>query len=255
MKNLFLNSKFILFLILVNTILIFINGYCSDEPQFLINVFDNLITSLFIVEVLIKLRAYGYRQYFSSRWNTFDIILIIISIPSLLIFLFDIQLFDVSFILSFRVLRLFKSFRFFKFIPNIEHLFNGLQRALKSSLFILISFGIYIFMISVISTELFKTVSPNEFCNPTVSLYTIFKLLTLEGWYNISENISSNYSGMIGGLINLYFIVILLSGGIFGLSLINAIFVDAMVSDNNDVLEKKVDELTEKINQLLEQKK
>jgi len=60
---------------------------------------------------------------------------------------------------------------------------------------------------------------------------------------------------MIGGLINLYFIVILLSGGIFGLSLINAIFVDAMVSDNNDVLEKKVDELTEKINQLLEQKK
>lgn len=48
----------------------------------------------------------------------------------------------------------------------------------------------------------------------------------------------------------LYFILILLTGGIFGLSLVNSIFVDAMVSDNNEDLEKKVDELSKEISRL-----
>ena len=33
--------------------------------------------------------------------------------------------------------------------------------------------------------------------------------------------------------------MILITGGIFGLSLVNSIFVDAMVADNNDEIEKK----------------
>lgn len=38
----------------------------------------------------------------------------------------------------------------------------------------------------------------------------------------------------------------------FGLSIVNSIFVDAMVSDNNDALELKVAELEKKIDLLLE---
>jgi len=53
----------------------------------------------------------------------------------------------------------------------------------------------------------------------------------------------------------LVFIFILLTGGIFGLSLVNSIFVDAMVSDNNDELEKKIDDLNEKVSKLLEKSK
>lgn len=49
-----------------------------------------------------------------------------------------------------------------------------------------------------------------------------------------------------------FFIFVLLSGGIFGLSIVNSIFVDAMISDNNDYLEKKVNEMDEKLNKLIE---
>jgi voltage-gated sodium channel len=45
----------------------------------------------------------------------------------------------------------------------------------------------------------------------------------------------------------LYFAILLLGGGILGLSLVNSIFVDAMVSDNTDELEKQVSQLSEKI--------
>jgi voltage-gated sodium channel len=39
-------------------------------------------------------------------------------------------------------------------------------------------------------------------------------------------------------------------GGILGLSLVNSVFVDAMVSDNNDELTKEVERLHEKIDAL-----
>ena len=39
---------------------------------------------------------------------------------------------------------------------------------------------------------------------------------------------------------------------IIGLSVVNSIFVDAMVSDNNDDVKLKLDEIEEKVNKLLE---
>ncbi|NQX82448.1 MAG: ion transporter, partial [Flavobacteriaceae bacterium] len=43
-----------------------------------------------------------------------------------------------------------------------------------------------------------------------------------------------------------------ITGGVFGMSLVNSIFVDAMVSDNNDNLERKIEELNKKMDRLLD---
>lgn len=75
----------------------------------------------------------------------------------------------------------------------------------------------------------------------------------MEGWYNIPEEIAKNSSESIAFLTKIYFIFILVTGGIFGLSLVNSIFVEAMLSDNTDDIEKKVDELNRKVSTLLEQ--
>ncbi|MBO6081618.1 MAG: hypothetical protein J6P46_01180, partial [Bacteroidales bacterium] len=53
--------------------------------------------------------------------------------------------------------------------------------------------------------------------------------------------------------VRMYFVLILIAGGIIGLSLVNSIFVDAMVSDNNDALEAEVKELTGKVDELLDE--
>jgi voltage-gated sodium channel len=47
--------------------------------------------------------------------------------------------------------------------------------------------------------------------------------------------------------VKLYFSLLLIVGGVIGLSLINSVFVDAMVSDNNDELNKEVADLHKKI--------
>ena len=155
----------------------------------------------------------------------------------------------------FRVMRVFKSFRFLKFVPGLEHLIKGIQRALKASVIVLIGFAIYIFIVGIFSFYLFKSSAPDYFSNPLTSLYSIFKIFTVEGWFEIPEQITSGYSSTAAFFTYFYFIFILLTGGIFGLSLVNSIFVDAMVSDNNDELEEKIDELSNKIDILLTKNK
>jgi voltage-gated sodium channel len=206
---------------------------------------------LFIIEVIIKINEYGYRNYFSENWNKFDFIIVALSIPAFISFVFDLDISSISYLLVFRIMRVFKSFRFIKFIKGIDRLVNGVQRALKASILVLAAFIVYIFIIGIFSFHVFSNTAPEYFSNPMTSLYTIFKIFTVEGWFEIPEQITLNYSATQKTLTYLYFIFILLTGGIFGLSLVNSIFVDAMVSDNNDDLEEKIDNLESKIDDIL----
>lgn len=251
-NKLFVNDKFILILILLNAAIIFISGFdLLETSKFILAILDNTISALFIVELTIKFRTFGIRNYFRSNWNKFDFVLIALSVPALISFIFNIETANISFLLVFRVMRVFKSFRFLKFIPGIEHLIKGIKRALKASVIVLISFAVYIFIIGIFSFYLFKSNAPEYFRDPLTSLYSVFKIFTIEGWFEIPEQITKDFSPIAAVFTYLYFIFILLTGGIFGLSLVNSIFVDAMVSDNNDELEYKIDNLDKKISELI----
>jgi voltage-gated sodium channel len=251
-RKLFLNDKFILGLILLNSAILFAGGYLSNEnDKFILVIFDNFITVLFLIELIVKFHKFGFKVYFESNWNKLDFILIILSVPALLTFSFDLSFIDFSFLLVFRVLRVFKAFRFFKFIPDVDNLVSGIQRALKASLFIFVGFIIYIFIIGILSFYLFHSSGSEYFGDPLKSLYSTFKIFTIEGWFEIPEQITVSYSKSATFFTYLYFIFVVMSGGIFGLSLVNSIFVDSMVSDNNDELEKKIDKIDSKLTEIL----
>ena len=48
----------------------------------------------------------------------------------------------------------------------------------------------------------------------------------------------------------IYFSTLLFFGGIIGMSLVNSIFVDAMVADNNDEILKKLEQIEKKISKM-----
>jgi voltage-gated sodium channel len=251
--RLFLNEKFILFLIILNALTIMLAAF-NDIPKKIINttiILDNLITFLFIVELTIKLSQLGIGRYFSSKWNILDFTLIIISIPALLSWIFNFSFSGLSFILIFRILRVFKSFRFIKFVPGMRELIRGVQRALKTSMVIILGFSIYIFIIGILSCYLFRIIDPVNFGNPLKSFYSIFGVFTIEGWTEIPETIAANTSSVFGFFTKVYFVFIVVTGGIFGLSLVNSIFVEAMLSDNTDDIQKRVDGIDKKLDSLL----
>jgi voltage-gated sodium channel len=251
-KKLFLNERFIFLIILLNSFIIFIEGFGFDiTNSFLLILLDHCFTSIFIIELLVKLHEYGVRGYFKSNWNKFDFILVLLAIPSLASLFLDATIIELDFFLAFRIMRVFKFFRFIRFIPKIDKIINGVMRASKASVLIIVAFFIFNFTISTISCFLFRNIAPEYFSNPLISFYSIFKVFTIEGWYEIPDSITQASSPLFAFLIRLYFIIILFIGGIFGLSLVNSIFVDAMVSDNNLDLENEIRTLHTKIDELI----
>ncbi len=252
-EKLFLNDRFILALIFINSITIFIEGFkeLGVRPLFLIALADSLITISFAIEASIKIKNFGWKEYISSGWNRLDFFLVVLSLPSIFLILIHSSFQGLSFLLILRISRVFKFLRFFKFIPGVEQLIKGVKRALKASVFVLFGFFVFNFIIAVLSCYLFKDNSPEYFGNPLKSMYTIFRVFTIEGWYEIPDKIALNSNLLDSFLIKSYFIIILIIGGILGLSLVNSIFVDSMVMDNNDDLERKIDELNEKIEILI----
>ncbi|MFW5895381.1 MAG: ion transporter [archaeon] len=251
MKNLFLSNKFILWIIILNAITIFLQGF-EMEPQYLslIRIADNLFTVIFLFEMVVKIGEFGFIGYWKSNWNKFDAILIILATPSLVLWMLNVDNLDLHFLLVFRIARVFKFFRFIKFIPNVDKLIKGINQALKASVIVIIGFFIYNFVVSIITCFLYQNLAPDYFGDPIRAFYSIFKIFTVEGWYEIPDLVAEKTNVVVAFLTKVYFIVILLTGGIFGLSLVNSIFVDAMVSDNNEELEQKVDHLSTEITKL-----
>jgi voltage-gated sodium channel len=253
MKRILLNDKIILIAILINAILIFLLTFDTLSQNRILNALDYFFIVFFLLEILYKMKYYGIRSFFADGWNIFDFIIVLVSSVSLVALLIPIP--HLSFILVFRTGRLFRFFRLIRFVPDIENLLSGISRALKSSSIVLVGLLIYIFITSILSCYLFGDALPEYFGNPILSWYSMFKIFTMEGWYEIPDLISIKASPLLGVFARIYFVLIVLSGGILGLSLVIAVFVDEMTMDNTQDLEKAVARLETKINQLLENQK
>lgn len=251
-----ISDRVILLLIIANIAVIFVSGFPLDEAHLLwLEAIDHAITGVFILEVLVKLRSFGFKGYFSDAWNRFDFLLVAVALPSFIVFFLPVHVVELHFLLALRVLRVFKFFRFIRFVPNMQRMVNGVVRAVRASLIIILTFIIFNVVVAIISSFLFKEVLPNYFGDPLISLYSIFKVFTMEGWYEIPDAIAeSEQSDMVVFFTRLYFVIILFGGGIFGLSLVNSIFVDAMLEDNNDELIEKIDTLAKKVDELIKSK-
>ncbi len=254
-KVLDLLDKFILGVILVNSCIIY--AQVSGTTAAWVSVLDIICTTIFIAEMLFKLKVHGWREYWADGWNKLDGILVIISLPSLIEPLMPVGALNVSFLLILRLLRVLRFFRVLHFFPNFDKVVKGFKTAVKQSYAILLSFLIIINVFGLINCSLFKDADPEHFQTPLRSIYAVFQICTVEGWYEIPNAVVQYYgtSSIVAEFIRLYFCFILLLGGIVGMSFINSIFVDAMVSDNNNDLEQKVDELNAKLDKLLGEKK
>ncbi len=241
-------ERFILLVILLNSVIIFLQE--SDVSSPVLSVLDVMCTVIFIVEMVGKHTELGVKQYWSNGWNIMDGILVILSLPSLIAYFVPTGMLDLSFLLILRVLRVFRFFRLVHAFPNFGVIVQNLWKALRESFAIFIGFLILIVVFALLSCALFKDVAPQYFGTPWDSIYSTFRMCTVEGWYDIPDAVASSMGTNNVGWVRMYFVFILIAGGIIGLSLVNSIFVDAMVSDNNTELEKKVQDLKQTIEEL-----
>lgn len=219
---------------------------------------DYACVVFFLVEAWLKVRWQGWPQYWRSSWNRFDLTVVVISMPALLGPFMDLQ--EFAFVLILRLGRLFRLFRVLRFIPNLDHLVSGVRRALRASIGVFLALLLINLILSVMATLLFRDLDAEHFGNPVTAGYSIFQVFTVEGWNEIAEGLVERATGdpamdprWVVVTVRLFFAVAVVVGGILGLSLANAVFVDEMMMDNNDVLEAKVDALMAELRTLREE--
>jgi voltage-gated sodium channel len=216
---------------------------------------DYLCVIFFLVEAVVKIRIDSWLGYWNNSWNRFDLTVVVLSLPALLGPFVELQQF--AFILILRLGRLFRLFRVLRFIPNLDHLVVGVRRALRASVGVFLALLLINLILAVMATLLFRDLDPEHFGNPVTAGYSIFQVFTVEGWNEIAGELERQALNgdhgdprlLVAGT-RLFFVTAVLVGGILGLSLANAVFVDEMMMDNTETLERKIDHLADEVRRL-----
>ncbi len=254
-KRFFLSEKNIMVAIAINAFIICLLYFPSIHSNFELNLalvnLDHFFILIFLIEAIVKLVVYKPQKYFSESWNIFDFIIVIVSLPALMTFIPFFAEHDLSVLKVLRLFRMIRLVRFIKFIPRMKLIMEGLMRALKASVFVMAVLIFLNFILALFTCHFLGEMEPDYFGNPGIASYTIFQLFTVEGWNEIPKLFEDNIQSIwLMAFVRFCFVLVVLMGGIFGMSLANAIFVDEMTMDNNKELEKKVDGLYTEIQEL-----
>lgn len=233
-----------LVVVLLNVLVIFLQGCGLENP--VMSALDILCTILFVIEMGVKHHEYGLRGYWSQGWNVLDGVVTIITLPALMIY-FMSDFWDLKILIAFRAMRVFKFFRAARHFPNLPEIWKGFKLALRQSAGFLLGYFIIIVVIAMFNSALFSKSAPEYFATPLDAIYSVFQLFTVEGWYEIPNAVVGGMSPVWVHIIRTYFCLLLIGGGIIGMSLINSIFVDALAADNNDEVKAQLADMEQKM--------
>jgi voltage-gated sodium channel len=247
-KDIFLNEKLILLIIVLNAVVLFLQESGYNYP--LLTVLDLTCTFIFIIEMIVKHAVLGFRQYWASGWNRLDGVLVILSLPSLVVAIWPEIALDLSFLMVLRVLRVFRFFRLVHAFPGFVQIMKNFKTAMRQSYAIFLGLLLMIIIFAMIGCSLLRDAAPEYFNSPLDAIYTTFRIFTGEGWNDIPDTVALSMGGAWGHVVRLYFCAVLLLGCIIGMSLLNSIFVDAMVSDNNEDISNRLTNIEEQLKEI-----
>lgn len=132
--------------------------------------FDNFVVGVFVIEITLKLVAYGWR-FFLNPWNVFDFGIVSISLlpagESLSVL---------------RALRVIRAMRVLSVMPQMRAVIQALLDALPGMGAVVILLCIVYYIFGVMATFLYRDNFPDWFGTLGASLYSLFQIMTLESW-------------------------------------------------------------------------
>ncbi len=131
---------------------------------------DLACLSIFVVEILLKLVAYGGR-FFRSGWNLFDFAIVGVSLVP------GAQAFTVL-----RALRILRVLRVVSAAPRLRRVVEGFVTALPGMGSVFLLMAIIFYIGAVMATKLFAASFPDWFGTLPQSAYSLFQIMTLESW-------------------------------------------------------------------------
>ena len=123
----------------------------------ILNYFDYFFTTIFTIECMLKIIAYGFAfhpgAYLRNGWNILDFIIVVIALLSTVLSHLAIKGFDVKALRAFRVLR---PLRLVSGVPSLQVVLNSILKAMVPLFHIALLVMFVIIIYAIIGLELFS---------------------------------------------------------------------------------------------------
>jgi voltage-gated sodium channel len=230
-------------LIIINTIVLGMETYPG-----VMNAFGNFLTSIdqtilyvFILELGLRLIAYRL-DFFKDPWSIFDLCVVGIAlVPAQDTFS------------ALRAARALRALRLISVFPRLRKVIEGLVMAIPGICSIAGVMAVIICVFGLIASKLYGPAYPEWFGNLHLSVFSLFQIMTLEGWPDIVRTVMQEKP-----FAWIFFITYILIATFSVLNLFIAVVVDAMQrnhaedtedeQEKNDVINKKLDLIMENLN-------
>jgi voltage-gated sodium channel len=165
-------ERVIMALIIINAATLGLETSATAMARYgpLLETIDRVIIAVFVIEVLARL-VVERAAFFRDGWNIFDAIVIGIAIAP------ATEAFSVL-----RALRVLRLLRLITAVPTLQRVVGGLLRALPGMGSILLLIALIFYVFGVMAVNLYGKDDPELFGTLGASLFTLFGVMTLEGW-------------------------------------------------------------------------
>jgi len=199
---------------------------------------DRLLLGLFVAELGLRLLAHRWR-FFGDPWNMFDLVVVTIGLlPA------------TESLTALRALRVLRLLRLVSLVPQLRAVVAGLLAAIPGMFAISALLVLLFYVSAVIATKLFAAAAPEWFGSLGVTMFTLFQIMTLEGWAEIAKDVMRQQP-----LAWLFFVPFILMTTFTVLNLFIAVIVGAMESGRHegpdsppdDAMARRLDALSREI--------
>jgi voltage-gated sodium channel len=172
----------IIALIVLSTVLLgfeTLRGLPVSTAEWLFRI-NRIILGVFVVELALRIAAHR-RAFFRDPWSLFDLTIVAAALvlPG-----------NTAQVL--RALRILRALRLVSAVPSLRRVVDGLLGAVPGIASITVLLVLLLYVAAVMATLLFRDVSPEHFGHLGVSLFTLFQIMTLEGWPDIARNVMAS---------------------------------------------------------------
>eukprot|EP00966_Prymnesium_polylepis_P151052 3489561-Prymnesium_polylepis.1 len=198
----------------------------DSRHQDLLELSNIFFTSIFALEMILKLLALGFASYWRDAFNRFDGFIVIISIAEIVLERFDLPL-DTQPLRAFRILRIFKLLRSWKTLQRLLSAFLNSLYAMADLVLLLL---LLIFIFGLLGMQLFgnKFVAPTfeqrprtNFDSMEMAMLACTIVVTGESW----DDIYMHVQRAVGSWSALFFVVLIVVGNYMLVNLLVALLI------------------------------
>ncbi len=185
------------------------------------------ILAVFVAEIGLKLAAHGRRpsEYFRDGWNVFDCLIVALCLLPV----------AGPFAAVLRLARVLRLLRLVSALPKLQLLVGALLKSLSAMGYVSLLLALLFYIYAVAGVHLFGGADPADFGSLPTSLFTLFRIVTLDNWGDVFNRAIEHVPAV---QVAIYFVTFIVFGTMIILNLFIGIIMNSMAEMHEEIADQ-----------------